>query len=447
MLVLMFGASGTSGTCAVGGCALLWLGVVLGSQDDKDERVLIGSVAFTTAEVEAILAFSPLPPIPDDLTNGVYTNEAAARLGQALFFETRLSSNGAVSCATCHAPTTDWSDGKTVGEGIAAVTRNTPSLWNAAYNRWFFWDGSRDSLWSQALVPIENPKEHGFSRLEVVHFLADHPDYLRAYEDVFGPMPDVSDRDRFPAAALPSDVERDPRKVAWNGMTEDDRRTANRVFSNAGKAIAAFERKLISDGSPFDEFAIGLRDKDAYRQRSITDSAKRGVRLFLGKARCHLCHTGPNFTDREFHDTRIDAPNVDGMPDIGRFQGIKDVQADPFNGVGEYSDDPTGEADAKVSYLFIDGHAVREFKTPTLRNVAMTAPYMHHGGFRTLADVIDYYSTLERAADRNLREKILAPIGLTGREKDDLQDFLESLSGQGIDRALMRAPPKPFLDQ
>ncbi len=415
------------------------------TQDDsKDERVLIGSVPFTTPEVEAILELSPLPSVPPDATNAVYESEAAARFGQALFFDTRLSANGEVSCATCHVPAKDWTDGLRVGVGQRAVSRNTMSLWNVAYNRWYFWDGRRDTLWAQALTPLEDPREHDFSRVGLVHVLANDADYRRAYGDVFGKLPDVS---ALPAAARPGDPTKDPRAVAWDALDADAQDTVNRVFSNAGKALAAFQRELVSTDSPFDQYARGLRDAKPYEQRAITESAKRGLRLFVGKARCVLCHSGPTFSDLEFHDTRVDGPDVDGGPDIGRFQGIKDVQADPFNGVGAYSDDPTGEADAKVSYLFTDGHAVREFKTPTLRNVAMTAPYMHHGRFETLAEVVEFYSTMDGAADRDVRERLLVPVGLTGREIADLLDFLESLSGGGIDPQWMRAPEKPYLDQ
>src|SRR5262249_2967624 len=121
----------------------------------------------TEKERSPLLELSPLPTIPPDPTNAVYESEAAARLGQALFFDTRLSANGSVACATCHDPRKSWTDGKPLGSGISGLARHTMTLWNVAYNRWFFWDGRKDSLWSQALGPLEDGREHGTSRLAI----------------------------------------------------------------------------------------------------------------------------------------------------------------------------------------------------------------------------------------------------------------------------------------
>ena len=150
-----------------------------------------------------ILAHAPLPAAPAAPTNAVADDPAAARFGQRLFFDTRLSADGSVSCATCHDPEQSFADGLQLGEGLEQVTRHTPALWHVAHNRWFFWDGRADTLWSQALKPLETPKEHGITRLHCAHLVHDDPDLRRAYEGVFGPMPDLSDRARFPAAARP----------------------------------------------------------------------------------------------------------------------------------------------------------------------------------------------------------------------------------------------------
>lgn len=416
--------------------------------DGRDPRVLVGSVPFTSDEVERILELSPLPEPPPDPTNRVYESEAAARLGQALFFDPRLSRSGTVSCATCHDPALAFADAKPLAEGIGALSRHTMSLWNVAYNRWFFWDGRRDSLWAQALAPLEDPREHGFTRLGVAHLLAEDEGYHRAYEALFGPLPDLADEERFPPEGRPvPDEPEHPHSLAWRSMKIADQEDVNQVFANVGKSIAAYERKLVSRRSPFDVYVEGLREGDAYKQRSLTDSAKRGLRLFLGKARCHLCHSGPNFSDLEFHNDRVAPGAGEGVPDLGRWQGIEEVQNDPFNGIGRYSDDPTGEAEAKVSYLLRSGHNVGEFKTPSLRNVALTAPYMHQGQFETLAEVIEHYSTLAGALPVQKPDKLLVPVGLSDEEKEDLEDFLQSLTDIGIGSELTRAPDEPFVPE
>ena len=415
-------------------------------EPQRDPRVWIGSVDFTTDEVDGMLELSPLPAPPPDPTNAVYENEHAARLGQAIFYDTGFSRTGTVSCATCHVPEKSFTDGKRRGVGIDVVRRNTMSLWNVAHNRWFFWDGRRDTLWAQALAPLEDPLEHDLSRMEVVHKIAADPGYRRGYENTFGPLPDVSDATRFPAAAQPVfDIESE-RGQAWREMQSEDRELVNRVFSNVGKAIAAYERKLVTPEAPFDAYVRGLREGKAVDQRSITDSAKRGLRLFLGKARCHFCHFGPNFTDREFHDTRLDGDPPEG-PDLGRYLGIQEVTVDPFNGIGPFSDDPTGEAEVKVGYLRLDAHTVREFKTPSLRNARFTAPYMHDGRFDTLEEVVAFYNTLEDAAPRKAGEKLLVPLNLDERELADLVEFLESLSATRLPRELTTAPPTPYLEE
>jgi len=429
---------------------LLVLAVFLAlAQDDggRDPRVLIGSVGFTSAEVEAILALSPLPAPPPDPTNRWADDPAAARLGQALFFDQRLSADGSVSCATCHDPSKSWTDGKVRGMGLEEVRRNTMTLWNVAHNRWFYWDGRRDTLWAQALTPIEAPQEHGFSRNGVVHLLASDPGYRRAYGEVFGELPDVSDATRFPAAARPVfDDAENAEGAAWRSMSDADREAVDRVFANVGKAIAAYERYILTQEAPFDAYARGLRENRAYEQRAITDAAKRGLRLFLDRARCHFCHFGPNFTDREFHDTRLPLEDPDGDPDLGRYTGIQELHLDPFKGNGLFSDAPEdAEVDAKLNYLVLNNHNVREFKTPTLRNVRFTGPYMHDGRFQTLEEVIDFYDTLEGAAARKMGEKLLVPLNLDDREKADLLDFLGSLSSTSLPRELTQAPPTPYL--
>ena len=415
----------------------------------SDEGVLMtGSVVFSEEELERILELSPLPEPPPDPTNEVYENPAAARLGQALFFDARLSKDGSVSCSTCHIPDKGWGDGLPVAQALDEFPRHSMTIWNVAYNRWFFWDGRRDSLWSQALAPLEDPREHGGSRLQYLHLMAEDADYTRAYEDVFGPLPDFSDRERFPDEARPvAGDPSHPHAEAWRRMSVKDRDTANRVYSHLGKAIAAFERQIVSRHAPFDEFVEGLREKNPTKQRSLSESARRGLKLFLGKARCHLCHSGPNFTDKEFHDDRVPDRSGARFADLGRFKGIDEVQADPFNGIGRYSADTGGEAKAKIAYLQRGSHNIHEFKTPSLRNVAVTAPYMHQGQLETLADVIAFYSTLKNAAPAHRGgDRLLQPLHLSEDEAADLLAFLESLTSTELPPELLQAPPVPYLE-
>ncbi len=419
--------------------AVASLGFALqGSGDD-----LAGSsearVELTADELELVLQFSPLPPPPRDPTNAVYESETAARLGQALFYDVRFSGNGAFSCATCHDPKLGFADGRQLAKARAHHPRHTMSLWNVGYNRWFFWDGRKDTLWSQALAPLEDPREQASSRLQVIHTVAADAGYARAYAEVFGPLPDLSDAQRFPKEGRPMPAEPEhPHAQAWVSMQPADQEAVNRAFVNVGKAIAAFERQLVSDRSPFDVFVEGLRERDAVKQRALSESALRGLKLFVGKARCHLCHDGPTFTDLEFHDSRI--PVSEAGADPGRSLGIKNLLADPFNSLGAYSDDRV-HARGKLS-LKVDSHrSASEFKTPTLRNIVRTAPYMHEGQFATLSEVVEFYSTLEGASPlREGGERLLQPLDLAPEEKQDLVAFLESLTDETLDPDLLGPP-------
>src|SRR4029077_12353158 len=166
----------------------------------------------------------------------------AAALGQFLFFDTRFSANSKVSCATCHQPARGFSDGQPLETALGRGTRNTPTLLNAAFNHWFFWDGRADSLWSQALQPLENPREVGGDRLHIAHLIAGDERLSAAYQRVFGKLPPLADTARFPAHARPDPDPQSAAARAWQAMEPADRTEVNRVFSNLGKAIEAYER-------------------------------------------------------------------------------------------------------------------------------------------------------------------------------------------------------------
>lgn len=406
--------------------------------------------AFTKDEMRRILALSPLPPPPPDPTNAVADDPAAAHLGRFLFFEERFSANGEVSCATCHDPEQAFTDGRRTAQAIGALDRHTPSLWNVAYNRWFFWDGRADTLWAQAVVPIETPTEHGTSRLKCVHVVHEDPGLRAAYEAIFGPMPDLADAARFPPDGRPvSDEPEHPHHGAWISMTAEDRETVNGIYANLAKAIAAYERRLIRRRAPFDVFVEGLRSGDAASLAALTPAAQRGLQLFVGRADCLRCHFGPHFSDGEFHSTGV--PPLGGGPlhDAGRYEGIESLRDSAFSAAGPYADAAGGaaaaaEAAEKVHSLLRSPETWGQFKTPSLRNVALTAPYMHQGQLAALGDVLRHYSTLEDAVlPSHHQEQLLVPLELAPAEMAALEAFLVSLTGEEFEDALLTPPLSP----
>jgi cytochrome c peroxidase len=404
------------------------------------------SVAFTDAERAVLLELSPVPEPPADPTNAVFESAAAARLGQALFFDARLSADGSISCASCHAPERSWTDGKPLASGLSGLARHTMTLWNVAHNRWFFWDGRKDTLWSQALAPLEDPREHGTSRLAILHVIAGDPGYARAWREVFGELPELGDARRFPPEGRPVPGEPEhPHALAWASMSPEDQDVASRAFANVGKAIAAFERRLESRAAPFDRFVEGLRANDPVELAALDERAQRGARLFVGKANCVVCHDGPNFTDLEFHDNRVPVGEEGGDP--GRKLGVRRLRVDPFNALGAYADDGGASGRIKLGLLARDSHLGKQFKTPTLRNVARTAPYMHEGQFATLAEVVRFYSRLENASPENPSERLVQVLGLSDGEEADLVAFLESLTDESLPAELRVPPATPYLER
>ncbi len=424
-----------------------------GVSDRAEISLELGAAApaFSDRERARILQLSPLPEPPDDPTNAYDTSAAAARLGQFLFFDQRLSGGGDVSCASCHVPHHDFSDGIPLAKAVGKLARHTPSLWNVAYHRWFFWDGRADSLWAQALQPLEDVREHAGNRLAYAHLVARDPDLRRAYTEVFGDLPDLADGERFPAAArpVPDDPEH-PEARTWAAMSAADRAVVDRVFANLGKALAGYQRRLVSRDAPFDRFVRELGAGRSADTPGMSESAKRGLKLFLGQARCHLCHSGANFTDYEFHNTRVPPnPDVPGH-DPGRFQGSLSVRADPFNGLGAYSDARAGparrRAEEKLDFLVISGDTWGELKTPSLRNVAVTPPYMHQGQLATLEEVVDFYSDrVNRPRFQVHEEQVLEPVHLSAAEKADLIAFLEALTDTELPPDLLQQPETPYL--
>ena len=380
----------------------------------------------TEREWAVIQRLSPLPEMPPpNPTNRFADNPDAARLGQMFFFDARFSKDGTISCSTCHSPFHGFADVEATSLGAGRGTRNAPTLLNAAYNKWQFWDGRADTLWTQALAALEGEKEQDGTRLQYAHLINQH--YEADYEAVFGALPELEDATRFPAQGKPGGL-------LFDNMSEADQRAVNTIFANIGKAIEAYERLLISRNAPFDQYVAG--DAEA-----ITLEAKRGLKIFIGKGVCILCHDTPNFTDNEFHNLGVPQG---GLPeDTGRFDGISKLLANPFNGSGIYSDD-TAVATRILNFLEPTLQHQGEFKTPTLRNVALTAPYFHTGEFPTLASVVEFNNA---GGTRNgfvgRREGTLEPLHLSEQEKEDLVEFLKTLTGEPPPAHLLSKPKLP----
>lgn len=368
--------------------------------------------ALDDADLSEIFELSPLPAVPASPTNAFADHPEAARLGQHLFFDKRLSANGEISCASCHDPEHGFSDGKPLSEGLQTTTRHANALWNVAHQRWFFWDGRADSLWAQSLQPLQSEAEMGATPAHTLDVVSGDANLQAAYQNLFGPLPENSSAD-----------------------TE----SLNRFLSNLGKTFEAYQRHIISTDAPFDKFVAKLRKGATPESTGLNEAARRGLKLFVGRGNCILCHTGPNFSDGEFHNIGL-TKHPDLRKDSGRFEGVRLVKEDPFNGTGLFSDDRSAETNIKLRYIVVKMNNLSEFKTPSLRHVALTAPYMHDGRFATLREVLDHYSELPDDPPLGHREESLVPLKLSGHEKDDLEAFLKTLTGVPLDPALLQAP-------
>ena len=416
------------------------VGVLAGDDGEATADV----VELSENEVRRILQHAPLGDPPPDPTNAVADDPRAALLGQALFFDPRVSADGEVSCATCHDPARGFTDGRVVALGLGHGPRNTPTLLNVAWQRWLFWDGRSDTLWAQALQPVENRVEMGSTRLTWLRTVAGDPAQRALYEEVFGPLPDVGDA-RFPERARPVPGDPDhPDRLAWDALEPADRDAIDRAYANLGKAIAAYERRLASRRSAFDVFAEGLREGDAAKLAALTPSEQRGLKLFVGRAGCRVCHSGPTFSDGEFHDLRLPARDGQVPVDSGRHGGAAAVAADPFNAAGAHSDDPDGPTAVRARTIARTPELWGQFKTPTLRNVAITAPYMHAGQFETLGEILHFYDTLEGAqVFGHHQEQVLQPLRLDPGDLEDLEAFLRALTDDSLAPDLLAPPVLP----
>lgn len=359
------------------------------------------------ATLHALALPAELPPARG---NARGDDPGAAQLGFAMFYDSRFSSNQSIRCASCHPPERDFQDGvPTATKGLAPLTRNTPTLLNAARSTSQFWDGRADSLWAQALVPLEHPAEMGLTRLELAHRLA--KSYRDQYEAVFGPLPALDDAARFPPIGAPGDP-------AFDDMAEADREAINTVAANTGKAFEAYERKLAAGLAPLDRFLAG-------DPAALTDTQQRGLVVFL-RTGCADCHGGPLLADEAFHNLGL--PTLPGqLPDRGRADGLAVLLADPFNAQGAYWDGPRPEPPPAAVAADLGA-----FRTPSLRNLALSAPYGHDGRFATLRDVVDFHLQGGGRGDPQVIGTVdarLPPRALDAPDEDALLAFLAALDG------------------
>ena len=361
-----------------------------------------------------------LPPLPADPSNQYADDPRAATLGQKLFFDKRFSSNGQVACATCHLPEKLFQDGIPLAHGIGTTDRRTMTIIGTAYSPWFFWDGRKDSQWAQALGPMESAVEHGGNRTMYAHLMEKF--YAAEYEALFGPLPDLLD---LPARAGPvADLEASRN---WEAMSADDRELVTRIYVNMGKSIAAYERLLIPGEARFDRYAEAILNGDAESAKEIlTPDEIAGLKLFIGQANCTNCHNGPLFTNNDFHNTAV--PAALGLSeDVGRVKGLEQVVADEFNCLSSYSDARPEEC-VELRFLVRGGDELkRQYKPPSLRNVAQRGPYMHAGQFATLEDVLHHYNTAPKAT---IGHGELEPLNLTEGQIAQIISFLRTLDSQ-----------------
>ena len=362
------------------------------------------------------LSLHALPPLPSNPSNAVADHPVAQRFGHGLFFDMRLSANGAVSCATCHQPALRFTDGLPRAAGLAIGNFNSMSLVGAAYSPWFFWNGRQDSLWGQATSPLESPIEQGVSRVEAVRLIASDPSYRASYEALFGPLPPVP---------------------SGKPATEREQAFVTEAFVNIAKAIAAYERLLLPGETRFDRYAANLRTDGAKLPNAhFTRQEAEGLRLFIGKAQCINCHNGPLLTNHEFHNTGV-LPAIGALPDKGRAEGARLIADDPFNCFSVHSDDPSGDC-PELRFMRTGDDLVAAQKTPSLRNLGDTAPYMHTGQIGTLAEALDHYN---RARNAIVGHNEAKPLGLLPYELKRLEAFLNTLDGPlATDREWL-APP------
>ncbi len=348
----------------------------------------------TGVEIARVLRHGPWPmPWRPDPSNRLSGDPDAAVLGRALFFDRRVSGDAGIACATCHRPDLAWSDGRARSAGRVAADRNAPTLQDVRDRRWFGWDGAADSLWAASLRPILDRREMAGSPAAVAGLLRDDPGMAQLYRAATGQAAPADDM----AAAV-----------------------------DAAKALAAFQETLASGRSPFDRFRDALAAGG--RAAPYPADALRGLRLFVGRGNCSVCHLGPAFTNGEFDDVGVGYFVERGRVDPGRIAGIDRLRASPFTRLGPWSDERRGAHAAATRHVAPQHRDFGLFKVPSLRNVARTAPYMHDGRLATLEAVVRHYSEVNEERLHADGSRLVRPLRLSEGEVGDLVAFLRTLT-------------------
>lgn len=350
---------------------------------------------FSAAEIQQISALGPWPPqIHPDPSNRVSGQPAAMAFGEQLFHDRRLSRNGQIACDSCHQTSQGLSDGHPRGLGLGESERNTLALFNLRWQRWFGWDGANDNLWAQSLRPLLDHHEMGMSLQSLGQTVREKFDLRQPYQAVFG---DIS---------------------AHNDEA---------ISVNLAKALAAYQETLITPRTAFDDFRDALAQGLPASSTRYPLAAQRGLAIFVGKGRCVVCHSGAQFSNGEFHDIGIPFFKQGGGVDMGRYSGIQALKQSRYNLLSEFNDDPLRRTATATRHVSTVHRNFGEFKVPTLRNIAHTAPYMHNGSLASLREVILHYSELNEDRLHADGERLLVPLHLSEQEIDDLLRFLETL--------------------
>ena len=373
-------------------------GVASGAAASAEQSAQKGLLDFTDQERARIASHGPWPaPAQRDLSNRVEGRPAAVAWGRQLFGDRRLSLDGTVSCASCHDPKKAFQDGRSVAQARAdgpAGPRNTPSLLNRQGARWLGWDGAHDSLWAASRAPLLAADEMGHSEASLAQAVRSVGSLERGYRRAF-------------ARPLPASDEQ--------------------LVVDVAKALAAFQATLRTPRTPFDAFRDALVRGDQQAAAAYPLAAQRGLRLFIGQARCSVCHAGPAFSNGEFADIGIPF-FVAGGVDPGRHAGLLKLQGSRWNRLGPYNDAAQADPQAVTTrHVVMEPRHFGEFRVPGLRHLSQTAPYMHNGSLPTVEAVVQHYSQLDENRLHADGERILRRLALSPDEAADLAAFLRSL--------------------
>ncbi len=352
-------------------------------------------VLLSADEIEQTLSFGPWPPsFHSDSSNRVSNNARAIALGEALFNDPVLSVDGAFSCASCHDPEQAFTTPEARALGRVLLDRNTPSLRNLAGLRWYGWGGKSDNLWAASLHPIIEEQEMAHSPESLKTAISESA-YIDDFEAIFG--------------------------VIQNQGPE-------LVLVNTAKALSAYLETLVADRTQFDDFRDALERRDFPAAAYYPEAAQRGLQLFLGRGNCVFCHNGPRFSNNEFHDAGVPYFLNETEVDEGRFGGLNFLLSSPYTLDGDWNDDPDKHGAWAVRSVRRSHADFGTFRTPSLRGVAETAPYMHDGSLRDLNAVIRHYSKINTERLHTDGEAILSQLNLSEQEIADLVAFLMTLS-------------------